>query len=472
MNDTLIQDGIEIVEKMSSDDKEIQAYVGIDKKRGKLVFVKTLKNDSMHNEAFTEQFMQEYNILSVLQSGYTPKIIYHGMKDGIPYIVTDFVYGISLANVVMYQISSAMRSAELVRNIADAMEYIHSHGVVHLDLNPFNIIVTDDGAIKIVDFGISHFTRKKDSRHLQGTMSYIAPEILENASNISPQADIYSLGIVLYEVILGGFSNGVIDLAMVPMGVKDTIKKAIDRDPAKRFRSMKEFSESLNTFIHGDHLSKNMSERARKFFNINKIEDIYNVICPSSTNIANSNCVLSATAMKRAMGSDALLIREIGDSLLVCYIDSDDNNVVITSIIFGILLTYSEHVEDVEEMYKSCRKLILKLLPSYLIKISLMLFIKGRVSVAMSKSHVFKHVKKTGQIINMNPDGEDEKFTNVDISSREMVVMTSKNFGDSVLKNFMEDKKSTKDLAKNIAYYIAEHNAKSLCSVGVVVDCK
>ncbi len=131
-----------------------------------------------------------------------------GTVEGLPYFTQEFVNGGTLAQRLARATLQPHAIAEQMLQLVEAVAFAHSRGVVHRDLKPSNVLVSDDGSLKIADFGLAR--RMEDESHLTkdgtilGTPSYMAPEQAYGSSyEIGPLSDVYTLGAILYEFLVG-----------------------------------------------------------------------------------------------------------------------------------------------------------------------------------------------------------------------------------------------------------------------------
>src|SRR5207244_5377113 len=142
------------------------------------------------------------------------------------------------------------------RQICDALEYAHEEGVAHRDIKPENILLDKKGRVKVADFGLAKLLgpvpaepQLTGSHQILGTLKYMAPEQLERPLEVDHRADLYSLGVVLYEMLTGELPFGRFVLPS-EKGVGDSrldevILRALERDPARRFQSASEMGAAL-----------------------------------------------------------------------------------------------------------------------------------------------------------------------------------------------------------------------------------
>ncbi|HHY98381.1 MAG TPA: Stk1 family PASTA domain-containing Ser/Thr kinase, partial [Firmicutes bacterium] len=160
-------------------------------------------------------------------------------------------------------------AAWIAREICHALEHAHRNNIVHRDVKPHNILVTQDGMVKVADFGIAHAASTNtitETGTVIGTVSYFSPE-QARGGQVSPQSDIYSLGIVLYEMLCGRVpfrGDSPIAVAIqhiqekpvpprtlnpdVPEGLERVVMRALEKDPSKRFKTAEDMARALDPF--------------------------------------------------------------------------------------------------------------------------------------------------------------------------------------------------------------------------------
>ncbi len=168
---------------------------------------------------------------------------------------------------------SVIKVLEIIYNVCHALSYIHQKGCVHLDIKPSNIMMTSEGEVKLMDFGIAHIlseNREKTSNKIQGTIFYMSPEQASGNKKLDARSDIYSLGVVMYELLTAkrpftgddfyqiiyqivnkepeSIINYVPDIS--PQ-IDKIVQKAMNKDPEKRFKSSKLFADALHEVIKG-----------------------------------------------------------------------------------------------------------------------------------------------------------------------------------------------------------------------------
>jgi serine/threonine protein kinase len=162
----------------------------------------------------------------------------------------EFIRGISLRQFLMQQSFSLKRSLDIILQVAYALCHLHTHGVIHRDLKPENILIAEDGEVKVIDFGIAqlHEDTPRTSSKMIGTPNYMSPEQKENPANASFSSDIYALGIITYELILGKLSYGLINLSLLPAGLQRIVGKAIAISASERYQDSVDFITDLTAY--------------------------------------------------------------------------------------------------------------------------------------------------------------------------------------------------------------------------------
>ncbi|MGD9997244.1 MAG: serine/threonine-protein kinase [Ilumatobacteraceae bacterium] len=220
---------------------------------GRHVAAKVLRTELTDRAGFLERFRREARNLAMLSHPSIAAVFDYGDHDGLPYLIMELVPGETLAHRIgRHGTMSPTEVADLIGQVAAGLAAAHDLGLVHRDVKPANLIITDSGKVKITDFGIS---RHADSHtltstdELLGTPQYMAPEQFEGAT-ATAASDAYSLAVVAYELLAGRppFTNGsniAIAYAQVheappplpptvPQPLADLVERALAKDPALR----------------------------------------------------------------------------------------------------------------------------------------------------------------------------------------------------------------------------------------------
>ncbi|MGH2611946.1 MAG: protein kinase domain-containing protein, partial [Rhabdochlamydiaceae bacterium] len=236
-------------------------YLGIHPQTRALIVVKVLSPEFVKNPEMVAQFLRESKIISLTNHPNIVKLYGEGEWEGGLYIVMEFIRGVSLRQFIEQHSLSMKKSIDILMQVAYALAHLHSHSVIHGDLKPENILMTEDGEVKVIDFGIArlHEEVKKNkgkSSKIIGTPTYMSPEQKEDPSSISFASDIYALGIIAYELFIGKLSFGVIHLSQVPKGLRLILEKALAVSIEERYSNVLQLISDLSNYLKSGGLEK------------------------------------------------------------------------------------------------------------------------------------------------------------------------------------------------------------------------
>lgn len=226
-------------------------YLGIEPSTNQLIALKVLSPKYMAHPEMIDLFLKEARLVEMANHPNIVKLYGHGKWEGGLYIAMEFVGGISLRKLIQQHVLSFRRSLEVILETAKALSHLHAHHIIHRDLKPDNILLTEDGTIKVIDFGIARLVGEKNDKQKQmmGTLSYMSPEQKENPLEVSFPSDIYSLAIIAYELCINRLSYGVVDLSLLPKGIRKILSKALEVDVSSRYTNIEEFIDDLSHYI-------------------------------------------------------------------------------------------------------------------------------------------------------------------------------------------------------------------------------
>lgn len=221
------------------------------------VAIKVLSHDLADNPLFVVRFDSEAAALAHLNHPNIVNVIDRGRQDKTYFIVMEYVEGETLQDRLKAR--GRLPQAEalaILRQVCSALAYAHRKGVVHRDIKPGNIMIDAEGRVKITDFGLAHLTAAGRDFDLtktgqtMGTLKYMAPEQLQDPKSVDARADIYSVGVVLYEMLTGKLPVGAFKLPSeltreVDVRLDDVVLKAMRADPADRFASVEELMQRI-----------------------------------------------------------------------------------------------------------------------------------------------------------------------------------------------------------------------------------
>ncbi len=246
-----------------------RAYDTID---DRIVAVKILKDEFLHNEEFSRRFKNESKAIAILSHRNIVRVNDVSFSDSLQYIVMEYIDGITLKEYIEQQ--KVLKWKEVVHfivQILQALQHAHDKGIVHQDVKPQNIMLLADGTIKVTDFGIARFSRAAGQQSEQGdkaigSVHYISPE-QARAELTDEKSDLYSVGVMMYEMLTGKLpfeSDNAVSVAImqmqsvaerptvinpdVPEGLEEITLKAMQKDPAKRYQSAAEMLYDIDEF--------------------------------------------------------------------------------------------------------------------------------------------------------------------------------------------------------------------------------
>lgn len=247
-------------------------YLGVDPATKTALAIKVLSPQYVNQHDAVERFLKEAHIIELSRHPNIIKLYGHGEWEGGLYIAMELIRGISLRQFIMQQSLSLKRTLDITLQVAYALLHLHSHGVIHRDLKPENILITEDGEIKVIDFGIAmlHTERGTGTKRTMGTPHYMSPEQKEYPMNVTFATDIYALGIITYELLLGKLSYGVVNLAFLPRGLRKIIEKAMAVSLEERYQNMEGFIGDITHYLASGAWEKERSggDQTKEFLEV------------------------------------------------------------------------------------------------------------------------------------------------------------------------------------------------------------
>lgn len=237
-------------------------YLGLHPETKEPTTIKVLLPKFLSHPDVVQRFLTEAEIIAMTDHPNIVKLYGHGEWEGGLYIAMEFIQGISLRQALLQSPISLKRALEIVIDIAYALCHLHTHGVIHRDLKPENILITDSGEVKVIDFGIAQLLAEKGTKEtpatqrLIGTPIYMSPEQRENPESVSYPSDIYSLGIIFYELVLGKLSHGQIHLSLMPKGLQKILTKTLQPRPQDRYHDIVDFITDVSAYLNSANLDK------------------------------------------------------------------------------------------------------------------------------------------------------------------------------------------------------------------------
>jgi len=225
-------------------------------KLDRLVAVKVLPAEWGQDPAFAERFAREARALARLSHSHIVAVHDFGETGGLFYLVMEFVDGMNLRQLLKRGPLEPAQALHVIPQICAALQYAHEEGIVHRDIKPENILLDKRGQVKIADFGLAKLMRRSGAdytltgtRQVMGTLNYMAPEQRTAPQDVDHRADIYSLGVVFYEMLTGDLPLGLFgppsDKAAVDKRFDAVVFRALEREPDRRYQHISEVKNDV-----------------------------------------------------------------------------------------------------------------------------------------------------------------------------------------------------------------------------------
>lgn len=246
-------------------------YLGYDTILDRNVAIKVLRGDLSNDEKFVRRFQREALSASSLAHPNIVEMYDVGEDDGLYYIVMEFIDGITLKQLLKKRGSLTLsETLDIMSQLTDGMSHAHDSYIIHRDLKPQNIMIKDDGQIKITDFGIAmalNSTQLTQTNSVMGSVHYLPPE-QASGKGATVKSDIYSMGIIFYELLTGKLpfkGENAVEIALkqmrdplpsirkdnpeIPQSIENIILKATAKNPKNRYEDSREMHEDLLTAL-------------------------------------------------------------------------------------------------------------------------------------------------------------------------------------------------------------------------------
>lgn len=245
-------------------------YKAKDITEDRIVAVKILKTEFVGSEDFIRRFRNESKAIALLSHQNIVKIYDVGFTDKLQFIVMEYIDGITLTEYISKE--GVLKWKDVVHftmQILKALQHAHDRGIVHRDIKPQNVMLLNDGTIKVMDFGIARFNRETDktvSEKAIGSVHYISPE-QARGDVTDERSDIYSVGVMMYEMLTGKKpfdGDSPVSIALmhmqsaakkmseinnaIPEGLEEITEKAMQKEPSKRYQTAGEMIRDIEEF--------------------------------------------------------------------------------------------------------------------------------------------------------------------------------------------------------------------------------
>ena len=225
----------------------------------RLVALKILPPQVGQEPAFAERFTREARSMAKLNHSHIVTLYEFGHTDeGLYYFIMEFVDGTDLRRIIQAGQLSSDEALVIVPQICEALHYAHKKGIVHRDIKPENILLDKEGGVKIADFGLAKLLDRPPTAytltqagHRMGTPHYMAPEQIEHPGQVDHRADIYSLGVVFYEMLTGQLPIGRFpppsQKVQVDVRLDKVVLKSLEHEPERRYQHASEVKTDVET---------------------------------------------------------------------------------------------------------------------------------------------------------------------------------------------------------------------------------
>ena len=253
-------------------------YVGYDRILNRKVAIKILRGDLASDEKFVRRFQREALSASSLSHPNIVEMYDVGEDDGIYYIIMEYVEGKTLKQLIKKRGSITLSEAiDIMLQLTEGIAHAHDSYIIHRDLKPQNIMIKEDGSIKVTDFGIAvalNSTQLTQTNSVMGSVHYLPPEQASGKGS-TIRSDIYSMGILFYELITGSLpfkGDNAVEIALkqmhdpipsvrkkdssIPQSVENVILKASAKNPKNRYSDAKEMHADLLTVLNEERLDE------------------------------------------------------------------------------------------------------------------------------------------------------------------------------------------------------------------------
>jgi len=224
----------------------------------RIVALKIIPPQTAAGPGFIERFNREARALAKLNHPNIVAVYEFGQVNGLPFFIMEFVDGLNLRQLERAGKLSAREALQIVPQICEALQFAHDEGIVHRDIKPENILLDKRGRVKIADFGIAKILSGTPDVAITetggaiGTPHYMAPEQMEKPTTVDHRADIFSLGVVFYEMLtgelpLGKFAPPSSRKVEVDVRLDDVVLRALEKDPERRYQHASQVKTAVDT---------------------------------------------------------------------------------------------------------------------------------------------------------------------------------------------------------------------------------
>jgi type II secretion system protein G len=241
-------------------------YKARQKNLQRVVALKVLPPEIGRDPAFSERFAREAQAMARLNHAHIVAIHDFGHREGLYFFVMEYVDGLNLRQLMSTGAVSAKEALAIVPQICDALQFAHDQGIVHRDIKPENILLDKRGQVKIADFGLAKLMGQQapgaaggstgqpaPTERVMGTPQYMAPEQVEHPKDVDHRADIYSLGVVFYQMLTGELPMGRFEppshRVLIDVRLDEVVLKALEKEPDRRYQQASQVKTQVETIL-------------------------------------------------------------------------------------------------------------------------------------------------------------------------------------------------------------------------------
>ncbi len=224
----------------------------------RLVALKVLPPQTSGDAGFADRFTREARALARLNHPNIVGVYEFGQAGGLHYFVMEYVEGLNLRQLDQAGRLSPREALKIIPQICDALQFAHDEGIVHRDIKPENVMLDKKGRVKITDFGLARILgrepegmRLTGAKDVMGTPHYMAPEQVEHPQEVDHRADIYSLGVVFYEMLTGELPLGKFQApskkVQVDVRLDEVVLHALEKEPERRYQQASQVKTDVET---------------------------------------------------------------------------------------------------------------------------------------------------------------------------------------------------------------------------------